>query len=264
MSLNSQMLPFGGHLDILRKMLFRILVVISICGVIIFYFKEWTFNLLLAPRNDSFVTFQWIHYISTNLGYPLPIIAHHIKLINTELSAQLMVHISISLYLSLLLSSPYIVYELFRFISPALYKSEKNMSVLILIFSYVLFLIGLIVNYFIIFPISFQFLSTYQVDKSVENTINLSSYISTFVNLSFAMGIIFLLPVISFFLAYLNIINKEILIRYRKHAFVVITIIAAIITPSTDIFTLAIVVLPMYLLYELSIWIVKNTSIRQI
>lgn len=260
MDSNPQLLTFGGHLNILRKMLFRMLIMIAICGIIIFYFKEETFDILLAPRTSSFITYQWLNRLADFCNFSLPIESYNIKLINTELSAQLMTHISIACYLSILVTSPYIIYELFRFISPALYHSEKQISILIIISSYILFFMGILLNYFIIFPISFQFLGTYQVDKSIENTINLSSYISTFINLSLAMGIVFLLPILSSFLSYCGVINKDILIRYRKHAFVIITIIAAIITPSTDIFTLAIVTIPMYLLYEFSIIVVKYTK----
>lgn len=181
----------------------------------------------------------------------------HTSIISTELSAQFMVHISSSIFLGFLLASPYIIYELFKFISPALYEQEKKISVPITISIYLLFIIGVVVTYFIIFPISFRFLSTYQVDPDVINTITLDSYISTFGTLTLVMGLVFQLPVIAYVLGKLHLINHNILKHYREYAIIVILIVSAIITPP-DIFTLILVALPIYSLYELSISILKR------
>ena len=170
-----------------------------------------------------------------------------------------MTHISTSLYLGLLMGSPFLVYELFRFILPALYDDERKHSVKIALSIYGLFIIGILLSYFLLFPISFQFLANYQVDSSIENTITLSSYISTFVTLSFMMGVVFQLPVICFFLAKIGLVSGDMLARYKKHAFIVILVIAAIITPP-DAFTLVIVTLPMYLLYLLGVLIAKRVQ----
>jgi sec-independent protein translocase protein TatC len=145
-------------------------------------------------------------------------------------------------------------------VSPALYESEKRYSVIITIAIYFLFVLGLLISYFVIFPISFQFLATYQVDESINNTITLSSYISTFTMLSLMMGIVFQLPIFAALLAKMGMIDTQLLKQYRRHALVIITIIAAIITPSTDVFTLLLVTVPIYLLYELSILVVKRIT----
>lgn len=256
----SAMMTTGGHLEILRKMLFRIAGVILLLGVIVFCFKKFTFGILLAPHNSDFITFKLIEQAVLTLGYEFHFDSYDIPLISTELSAQFMTHISTSCYLAFLLSSPYILFELFRFVSPALYESEKRYSVIITIAIYFLFVLGLLISYFVIFPISFQFLATYQVDESINNTITLSSYISTFTMLSLMMGIVFQLPIFAALLAKMGMIDTQLLKQYRRHALVIITIIAAIITPSTDVFTLLLVTVPIYLLYELSILVVKRIT----
>lgn len=253
------MMTFGGHLDVLRKMLFRIMAVVLFLGICVFAFKEDTFRILLAPRKWDFVTYRSIESLLNWMGVEFHFSEYHIDLINTELSAQFMTHISSSVYLALLGASPYVVYELFCFITPALYERERRYSVGIIIATYLLFAVGILMSYFIIFPISFRFLGTYQVDASIVNTITLSSYISTFTMLTLIMGLVFQLPVLAFFLAKIGLISSCILKKYRKHAIVIIMIIAAVITPP-DIFTLVLVTIPIYLLYEVSIFIVKRVE----
>lgn len=250
------MLTFGGHLEVLRKMLFRILIVVIVLATIIFCFKTETFRIILAPHNSDFCTFGLIESLLKSLGIDFHFTQYDVPLINTELSAQFMTHITVSCIIAFLLSSPYIVFELFRFISPALYEKEKRYSYLIAGIIYILFIIGLLISYFVLFPISFQFLATYQVDKQIVNTINLSSYISTFTTLTFMMGIVFQLPVICYVLGKMGFINSGLLKKYRPYAFIIIMIIAAIITPP-DLFTLILVTIPIYGLYELSICVLN-------
>lgn len=253
----SGLLSFGGHLDVLRKMLFRIILVVVILGGIIFCFKKETFTLLLAPHNSDFYTFQFIEHLINSLGINFHFDDYKIPLISTQLSAQFMTHITVSCILAVLLASPYILFELFKFISPALYESEKKYSYLVAGIIYFLFILGLLMSYFILFPISFQFLATYQVDKEIVNTITLDSYISTFTTLTFLMGIVFQLPVFAFVLGKMGFIDVPMLKQYRAYAFIIIMIIAAIITPP-DIFTLILVTIPIYGLYELSILVLKK------
>ena len=169
-----------------------------------------------------------------------------------------MTHITTAVYLGLLGTSPYILYELFRFISPALYENERKYSVQVAGIIYVLFLLGVLMSYFVLFPISFRFLGTYSVSAKVVSNITLDSYISTFVSLTLLMGVVFQLPVIAFFLGKLGIVSSDMLANYRKHAFIVIMMVAAIITPP-DLMTLVLVTIPLYLLYEVSIRVVRFT-----
>lgn len=255
----SQLLTFGGHLEVLRKMLFRVVLVITTLSAVFFCSKEWTFRLLLAPKEWDFITYQWIEKCMQLLGFNFHFAPYHVDLISTELSSQFMMHISSSVYLGLLGASPYILYELFRFVSPALYDNEKRYSLMVVVSMYVLFGLGVLMNYYIVFPVSFRFLGTYQVAPSVQSTITLASYISTFSTLTFVLGLVFQLPVIAFILAKLGLITSAFLSHYRKHAFIVILIISAIITPP-DLFTLILVSIPIYALYELCIIIIKHVE----
>lgn len=254
---NNGLLTFGGHLDILRKMLFRIILVVVILGGIIFCFKSETFTILLAPHESDFITFRYIEDFINSCGFDFRFTEYNIPLISTELSAQFMTHITVSCLLAVLLSSPYILFELFRFVSPALYESEKKYSYLVAGVIYALFIFGLLMSYFVIFPISFQFLATYQVDDDIVNTITLDSYITTFTTLTFMMGVVFQLPVFAFVLGKMGFIDADMLKKYRAYAFVIIMIIAAIITPP-DLFTLILVTIPIYGLYEISILVLKK------
>ena len=171
-----------------------------------------------------------------------------------------MQHLKTSIYIGLLLASPYILVELFRFVSPALFERERRYSVKALVAVYLLFLAGLLVSYYVLFPISFRFLGTYSVSARVESTITLDSYISTFLTLSLLMGVVFQLPVISFVLGKLGIVHAAVLAKYRKHAFLAILTVAAIITPGQDVLSLVLVSLPLYVLYEISIRVVKRCT----
>lgn len=253
---SENLLTFGEHLDVLRKMLFRIIIVLVVLFISIFCFKEDIFMLLLAPAKNDFCLYRWVEGISSILNVNFSFDEMDVRFISTELSSQFMVHITSSLYLALLLSSPYILYELFLFVSPALYDNERRYSVPILITVFILFAFGVLLSYFVLFPFSFRFLVSYQVDYMVENRITLVSYISTFATMTLLMGLVFQLPVISFILGKLGLITSYMLKECRKYAILLIAIIAAIITPP-DIVTCILVMGPLYLLYEFSIWIVE-------
>lgn len=259
MSENNEMLTFGGHLEVLRKMLFRVLGVAGVIAVAVFCFKDATFRLLLAPGEYDFCTYRWIERLIQLCGYDFHFEEYHINLIATDLSSQFMTHITTSCILGLLGASPYILYELFMFVSPALYENERKYSVRIVISIYILFVAGVLMSYFVLFPISFRFLGTYSVAQQVRSTITLDSYISTFTTLTFVMGVVFQLPVIAFILAKMEIVTSEMLSHYRRHAFIVICLVAAIITPP-DLMTLIVVAIPLYLLYEFSIRIVRRVE----
>ena len=248
-------MTFGGHLAVFRQMIFRILVVAGVISMVVFYFKNVTWNILLAPSEWDFCTYRWIENIVCSIGMGFHFEEYHVNLIATDLSSQFMTHISTACYMGLLGASPYVLYELFHFITPALYENERQYSVRVAGTIYLLFIIGVLMSYFILFPISFRFLGTYSVSKRVVTNITLDSYISTFISLTLVMGIVFQLPVIVFFLAKMEIITKELLSQYRRHAFVIIMMIAAIITPP-DLMTLILVTIPLYLLYEISIRVV--------
>lgn len=249
-------MTFGGHLEVLRQMLFRIIGVVGIIAVVVFSFKDLTWNLLLAPSEWDFCTYRWIERTLHTMGIDFHFEEYHVKLIATDLSSQFMTHITTAVYLGLLGASPYILFELFRFISPALYENEKKYSVQVAGIIYTLFILGVLMSYFVLFPISFRFLGTYSVSERVVSTITLDSYVSTFISLTLIMGVVFQLPVIAYFLGKMGFITSEILSEYRKHAIIIIMLIAAIITPP-DLMTLILVTIPLYLLYEVSIRVIR-------
>lgn len=246
----------GGHLEVLRQMLFRILGVAGTIAVVIFCFKDTTWQILLAPSEWNFCTYRWIESVFQFFDMGFRFEEFHVNLIATDLSSQFMTHITTAVYLGALGASPYILYELFRFISPALYENERRYSVQVASIIYVLFILGVLMSYFVLFPISFRFLGTYSVSERVVSNITLDSYISSFVSLTLVMGVVFQLPVIAFFLGKLGVVTSEVLSKYRKHSFLVIMLVAAIITPP-DLMTLILVTIPLYLLYEVSIRVVK-------
>ena len=256
MSDNKELLTFGGHLEVLRQMLFRILGVAGVLIAVIFCFKDTTWHLLLAPSEWDFYTYKWIESVMCSIGLvDFHFDKFYVDLIATDLSSQFMMHITTSVYLGLLGTSPYILYELFRFISPALYDNEKKYSVQVAVVIYILFFLGVLMSYFVLFPISFRFLGTYSVAERVHNTITLDSYVETFTTLTLVMGLVFQLPVIAFVLAKMGFVSSHMLSEYRKHAFLVIMLVAAIITPP-DLMTLVLVTIPLYLLFEMSIRVV--------
>lgn len=251
------LLTFGGHLDVLRRMLFRIVGVVLALACVIFCFKTETFTILLAPHDCDFCTFRWIEGMLATFGVDFRFAEYDIPLISTELSAQFMTHITVSCLLAVLFASPYILFELFRFVSPALYESERRYSCLVAGVIYLLFIVGLLMSYFVLFPVSFQFLATYQVDDEIVNTITLDSYISTFTTLTFMMGVVFQLPVFAFVLGKMGLVDAWMLKKYRAYALVIIMIVAAVITPP-DLFTLVLVTIPIYGLYEVSILVLRK------
>ena len=255
---NNGQMTVGEHLEELRKMLFRIIGVLLCVTTVIFCFKDITFDILLAPLSSDFITFRTIEQWTAAIGWDIMYNEYNIKLISTDLAAQFMTHITTSCYLAFMFTLPYILVELFVYISPALYEHEKRYSGIITFIIYGLFALGLLMSYFVIFPISFLFLATYQVDASIENAITLTSYISTFTTLTLMMGVVFQLPVIVYTLAKIGLVNAELLKGFRRHSIVVIAVIAAVITPTSDVFTLTIVMLPIYALYELSIFAIRN------
>lgn len=253
----NQLLSYDEHSLLMRRLSVRILLVLLVVALIVFSFKEQLFYVILAPKSADFVFYRAIAFIKKLLGLNPSIAPFNVELISTELSSQFMLHLTTSLYAALLITSPYIMFELMMFIIPALYKTERKYVLPLFVSAYFMFLLGMIITYFIIFPFSFRFLGTYQVNPDVSNMISLSSYIHTFVTLSFVIGLSFELPVIMWILGKKNIVSFKHLIKYRKWALMITLILAAIITPP-DIMTLILVAGPLYMLYEASIIIVKR------
>ncbi len=240
-------MTFWDHLDELRSVIIRAFVVTVVVAVVAFCLKDELFAVVLAPRTSDFITYRL-----------MGVEPFSIHLMNTGLTEQFMIHMKTAFYAGVLVASPYIVYLLFRFISPALYDNERRYATALVSSGYLMFMLGTLLNYFLIFPLTVKFLGTYQVSEDVANMLTLQSYMDTLLMMSLVMGIVFELPVVSWLLSRMGLINAQMMKTWRKHAVVAILIISAIITPTTDAFTLFVVALPIWLLYEASILIVNS------
>lgn len=256
-SADSNTQTFWDHLDILRGVLLKIAAVAVVFGIVAFLFKEQLFAIVLAPNNPDFFTYRWLEQFS-GLFSDDSSVGFHVQLINTGLAEQFIIHMKTALCAGVLCASPYILYQLYRFVSPALYANERHYAVRTVGWGYLLFIIGVLVSYYLIFPLTFRFLGTYQVAGDVENMISLQSYMSTLILMCLSLGIVFEMPVLAWMFARMGFINAGFLRKYRRHAIVIILIVAAVITPTSDIFTLLLVSLPMYLLYEASILLISK------
>lgn len=253
-------MTFWDHLDELRAVIIRSAVVVLLASIVAFIFKDTLFDIVLAPREDTFVTYRWLSALSSLSAAAPELDRFSVELINTGLAGQFMIHVKTAFCAGILVASPYILYCLFAFISPGLYADERRAAVAAIVPGYVMFMLGVALSYFLVFPLTFRFLGTYAVAPDVANLISLDSYMSTLIVLCLSMGIVFELPVIAVVLARIGLLGAAPMKRFRRHAIVVILIAAAIITPTSDIFTLLVVSLPIWILYEISILLVATFS----
>ncbi len=250
-------MDFWDHLDELRSCLLKALAAVVLCAVAAFCCKELLFAIVMAPSRSDFVTYRLFTRL-TGVSSEF-----HIDLFNPELAQQFLVHMRVALWMGLLVVSPYVLYLLFHFVAPGLYAHERRYAVSAVGSGYLMFLMGVALNYFIIFPLTFRFLGTYQVSPDVPNRIALTSYVGMLLMLCLVMGVMFELPVLSWLLAKVGVLKADFMTRYRKHAIVVIVILAAVITPTGDAITMSVVALPIYLLYEVSVLVVKRVSAKK-
>lgn len=255
---NGQM-TFWQHLDELRYVLIRIIAVSALFAIAAFVMKEQVFDILLAPQDSDFITYRWFEALGMLTGSE-SVEGFSIQLISTALSAQFFIHIKTAAYVGLIAALPYTLLQIFRFLSPALYSNERRNVVYATSSGYVMFMLGVAVCYFIIFPLTFRFLGTYQVSSGVENMISIQSYIDTFITMTMLMGVMFELPVLCWLMSKAGMLTASFMRRFRRHAAVLILAVAAIITPTADAFTMIAVAMPIYVLYELSILIVSLTT----
>ena len=219
-------------------------------AIVAFAMKTEVFSIVLAPTKSDFITYRWFSQFGDIADFNL-------NLINTQLTSQFSVHMQVSIIIGIICVSPYILYSIFAFVSPALYENERKYARVLIVAGYIMFMIGVALCYFLIFPLTIRFLGNYQVSDDVANIITLSSYIDTLTMLTLMLGIVFELPILCMLLGKMGILTADFMKEYRRHAIVIILIVAAIITPTTDVMTLMLVTLPIYLLYEISILAVK-------
>lgn len=251
----SSEMTFWDHLDALRTSLLRILLVVAVLAVGVFFLlPDWFDPVILGPCFGDFITYRWFCSLGQLLGLSSPFCdaSYQVNVINLELTAQFLLHLRVAFLSSLVLSCPYVLFESWRFIKPALYDNERKGFSLAFLLGGGLFYVGLTVCYLFIFPITLRFLFGYQVSHLVYNQLSLASYMSAFLNLHLVFGLVFELPMLALVLSKLGLITRAFFKRWRRHAIVLLVFLAALITPTGDPFTLALVSIPLVLLYELS------------
>lgn len=265
-------MSFWDHLEALRWMLIRVLVAWGIFMLLGFMFIPYLFDhVVMAPCSNDFFLYRWIaeagtafsHWMEQETGVAFSMLPDFIgkpfrvDVINIKLASQFFIHMSLSFWLALLITFPYLVYEVWKFVCPALYDNEKKGVRWAFVFGTVMFFIGCVVGYSVVFPLTLRFLYSYELSPNISNQLSLDSYMSYFLMLIFMMGIMFELPLLSMLLSKLGILNRSFFKKYRRHAVVVLMVVAAVITPSSDPFTLMAVFIPIYILWEISAFLVK-------
>ncbi len=270
-------MTFLDHLEELRWLIIRSALAILIFSVIAFHFDYIIFNkLLLAPKNPEFFTNRALCRLGSLLNITEPfksmkgffnwnnlcINQKQFQIINTNMSGQFQADLWISIIAGIIIAFPYIIWEIWRFVAPALYNKERRHVRGAVLSVSALFLTGVLFGYYIIAPLSVNFLNSYSISTQIQNLINLNSYFSTVASVTLAAGLVFELPVFAYFLAKLGVITAAFMRKYRRHSIIGNMILAAIIAPP-DVFSMTLVSLPLILLYEVSIWIVKIMERRK-
>ena len=253
-------MTFWDHLEALRWMLVRVFSALGIFIIGGFAFIPWIFeHVIMAPIDNQFFLYRWLAKMSEQVAIMPDDLTRpfHVSIINIRLSSQFFLHMSLSFWLALLITFPYLVYEVWKFICPALYENERKSMRFTFVFGTVMFFIGCVVGYSVVFPLTLRFLYNYQLSASISNQLSLDSYMDNFLMLVFMMGIVFELPLVSMLLGKVGILHRGFFSTYRRHAVVALLVVSAFITPSSDPFTLMAVFIPIYILWELSAFLVK-------
>ena len=250
-------MSFLQHLEALRWHVVRAAAAILSLALVFFFFKEFLFDgVLLAPKNPNFLTYRFLCRLAERWDIPdLCIAQTTFTLISTDLSAQFTTHMWVAFIAGLVVGFPYLVWEMWRFVRPALHEKERKYATGLVFYTSFLFLLGILFGYYVITPMSVNFLGSYQVSAEVKNTIRLDSFISTVTTMTLISGIVFELPIVVYFLTKIGLLSPAFMRTYRRHAVVGILVLAAVITPTSDVTTLLLVSIPLYILYELSIFV---------
>ncbi|GHT73480.1 Sec-independent protein translocase protein TatC [Bacteroidia bacterium] len=256
---------FWEHLEDLRWVIIRSLVAWLLAACLVFTQKELLTSIVFAPHDSNFVIYRLLCELAEKVHFaaicPPPFT---VELLNTRLAAPFFTHITTSFYAGIVVAFPYLIFQLWKFIAPALYAHEKRRTFVFLICGILLFACGILLAYYLIFPIAFRFLGTYAFGSDVVNRIDLQSYMSTFYTTILAVGLVFQMPILAYFLAKIGIVKAKHLRQYHRHAVVVILLVAAIVTPTADPFTLMLLGIPMYFLYLLSIRVAQYAERRSV
>nr|WP_321454263.1 twin-arginine translocase subunit TatC [uncultured Carboxylicivirga sp.] len=257
-------MSFLDHLEVLRWHLVRSFAAVFIFAILAFIFKGFVFDtVILAPADPGFFTNRLLCILASKLDIPaLCINQQPLSFQNIKMSGQFTTHVWVSFVAGIVVAFPYVFWEFWRFIKPALYAKEVQNSRGAIFFTSILFTVGILFAYYIICPLSVHFLGTYQVSAKVENIVNLSSYIGTITSIVLAGGIIFELPIFIYFLAKVGLVSSEFLRKYRKHSIVLALLLAAVITPP-DVISQLLVCFPLIILYESGIIIARKIEAKR-
>ncbi|MNJ91424.1 Sec-independent protein translocase protein TatCy [compost metagenome] len=256
-------MSFFDHIDVLRKHLLRSLLVIVIFTIGAFWFSDFIFNdLIMGPKNPDFWTYRMMcKMVATwpNLFGPDFCITHiDAKIINTEMAGQFTLQVNACVMVGIILGIPYILFELWLFVRPALHANERKSASNFVVFASSLFFIGILFGYYIVCPLSVNFLTNFTVSPDIQNTFTITSYLSSVSTLTIGSGLIFQLPVVIYILSKFGIMTPKFMRSTRRYAAVIILVIAAVITPTADVMTMLVVAFPLFILYEVSIFISAN------
>ena len=257
-------MSFLEHLEELRWHLVRSILSVFIGAIAAFIFKDIIFDkIILAPKSPDFFTNVLLCELGKRTGIlQLCINTLPLEIISIKMAGQFSMHIMVSLIVGLIIAFPYVFYQFWDFIAPALHTQERRHARGAVFFSSLLFSIGVSFGYFVITPLTIHFLGSYSVSSEVTNQINLISYVSTTTSVILSSGVIFELPVLVYFLTKIGLITPEFMRKYRRHSLVVILLLSAIITPP-DVFSQVLVAIPLIFLYEVSIFISKRIVKKQ-
>lgn len=250
-------MSFLGHLEELRWLLVRSSTAIVVMGIVSYFFADYIFDdLIFGPTDPSFITYRFFCEASHYLGFADSICITELNFViqNTEMEGQVNIFVWVCITAGFILAFPYILWEFWKFISPALYEKERKGAKLFIFIASILFFLGVLFGYFVIVPMSVNFLATFTISSVVKNQFTVDSYVSMVKTAVIASGLFFELPIIIYFLTKLGLVGPNFLRKYRKYAVIIVLIIAAIVTPP-DVVSQITVAIPMLLIYEASIWI---------
>jgi sec-independent protein translocase protein TatC len=250
-------MSFIDHLEELRWHVIRSVVAILVLSIAAFFAKHFVYHMLiLGPARPDFWTYQMFCKIGAALNIEsLCIDKLNFTLMSREMTGQFTMHITSSFVIGFIVAFPYVFWEIWRFIKPGLKATERNISRGAVFFVSLLFLIGIFFGYYIVAPMAINFLANYQLDESILNQFDITSYMSILIMTVLACGIMFQLPMVIYVLSKLGIVTPAVMRKFRKHSFMGILVLAAIITPSPDVFSQLLVAVPLFFLYEISIFI---------
>ena len=241
--------------ELRRRLIYCLLVVGGLATLSFLYIEDWFEFIFLAPKNHDFVSYRLLNDALGYIGLPAVFQKDIVfNLQNVEMSGQFSAHIYIAFLAAVSASFPFIFYQTWAFVKPGLYPHERKKTQYVIVYSVILMAIGLAFGYFVVTPLSIQFFGTYQISPQIINNIQLYSYVNMVVQTTFYTGILFQLPVLIFLLTKLGLVNAALLRKYRRHAFLLILVVAAFLTPP-DFITQIIVGFPLFLLYEVSIFV---------